>query len=197
MTKIRLLVDMDGVLVNLEKSLFETYRRENPQLAFIDPSDRRGMYMDQQYRREIGEKEYQVLRDLLDRDHFFRDMLPIESAVKTLNHIIADRGDEFEVFVCTSPHWTNRTCGFDKMQWVRRYLPGLPTSNVVMTSDKTVVEGDYLIDDNEKIRGANREPKFKHVLARCHHNRHITQRTHKLILEDWAQIFEIVENVRK
>ena len=69
--KTRLLIDMDGVLVDFETSLFQAYRLENPEKRFILPSNRIGMYMDQQYLKEFGETEYQILRDLLDRPGFY------------------------------------------------------------------------------------------------------------------------------
>jgi len=191
MPKKRILVDMDGVLVDFETTLFQTYRTENPELRFIDPKNRQGMYMDAQYKREFGLAEYQVLRDLLDRDHFYREMLPIQPAIDMVNKLVDNYSDEFEVFICTSPHWTNRTCAFDKTNWIQKYIPNLPVNRIVMTSDKTVVDGDYLIDDNETIKGAN-TPKFRHILCRCHHNKHITTETQGLILEDWGQLLAMI-----
>merc|ERR1711879_643383 len=172
---------MDGVLVDFEGTLFQAYRTENPNLRYIEPASRQGMYMDAQYRREFGEMEYQVLRDLLDRDHFYGKMLPIQEAIDSVNKLIENHSDEFEVFICTSPHWTNRTCAFDKTNWIQKYIPNLPVNRIVMTSDKTVVDGDFLIDDNEVIKGAS-TPTFKHILCRCHHNKHTTTETQPLIL---------------
>ena len=192
--KIRLLIDMDGVLVDFETTLFQAYRRENPHLPYIEPENRQGMYMDQQYKKEFGQKEYQVLRDLLDRDHFYRDMLPINSAVDKINELMNYHSDKFEIFVCTSPHWTNRTCAFDKTNWLRRYIPKLDVNHIIMTSDKTVVEGDFLVDDNEVIKGVNfGKTFFKHILCRCGHNRHIKKSEKMpLILEDWEDLVDLV-----
>lgn len=191
--KTRILIDMDGVLVDFETTLYQAYRRENPHLRYIDPKHRQGMYMDAQYRKEIGEKEYQILRDLLDRDHFYRDMLPIESAITKVNQLIDSYSDKFEIFICTSPHWTNRTCAFDKTNWVNKYIPKLPVNRIIMTSDKTVVDGDFLIDDNEVIKGANSVTKFKHILCRCGHNRHIKKSEKMpLILENWDDLLDII-----
>lgn len=189
--KTRILVDMDGVLVDFETTLFQAYRAENPQLGYIEPENRQGMYMDAQYREKFGETEYQVLRDLLDRDHFYRDMLPILPAVDAVNSLLEH--PRYEVFICTSPHWTNKTCAFDKTNWIKKYLPKIETNRIIMSSDKTVVDGDFLIDDNEVIKGANKSPKFKHVLCRCGHNKGIKKSVEMpLILEKWEDLMDII-----
>ena len=114
-------------------------------------------------------------------------MLPIQSAVDKVNELL--ELNDFEIFICTSPHWTNKTCAFDKTNWINKYLPKIPTNRIIMTSDKTVIDGDFLIDDNEVIIGANSKPKFKHILCRCNHNKHV-KKTEKmpLILEDWKDL---------
>jgi len=189
--KTRILVDMDGVLVDFETTLFQAYRTENPHLRYIEPENRQGMYMDAQYREKFGETEYQVLRNLLDRDHFYRDMLPILPAVEAVNFLLDN--PRFEVFICTSPHWTNRTCAFDKTNWIKKYLPKIETNRIFMTSDKTVVDGDFLIDDNEVIKGTNESPKFKHVLCRCGHNKGVKKSEKMpLILEKWEDLMDII-----
>ena len=73
--KIRVLVDMDGVLVDLERTLFDIYRSENPNLSYINLEERKGMRMDLQYRDKFGQHEFDVINEIIFRDHFFQNLI--------------------------------------------------------------------------------------------------------------------------
>jgi 5'-nucleotidase len=67
-----------------------------------------------------------------------------------------------EVFICTSPKLANPSCASDKLDWVTRHIPSL-RRNVIVTKDKTLVQGHLLIDDKPDITGVI-TPSWQHVM---------------------------------
>ena len=84
MPKTRILVDMDGVLADLEGKLFSIYRTRYPDYPFIQPENRKGMYMDAQYSKDLGEKYGKTIYQILsDEPHLFRDLEPLPNSIST------------------------------------------------------------------------------------------------------------------
>ncbi|MBU0906583.1 MAG: hypothetical protein KKE05_00330 [Nanoarchaeota archaeon] len=76
-----------------------------------------------------------------------------------------------EVFICTSPSVTSSTCIQNKFDWVERYLGKEWKHKIVLTKDKTVVNGDILIDDKPRVDGVDGRPSWEHVLYDQPYNR--------------------------
>jgi len=192
---------MDGVLVDLESKMFETYRADFPDAKFLDPSKRRGLYMDKQYKQELGKEAGERIYKILCRSGFFYSASPLTDAVVAFQDMCQD--DRFEVFICTSPLTGNPTCASDKLRWVKDFIGPQYMKRAIITSDKTVVNGHYLIDDKVDITGAEDEPQWKHVLCRTRYNSHVSSQKlkSKIVLEtgtkegtasQWPQIKEML-----
>ena len=96
---------------------------------------------------------------------FFRSFSPIAGAIDALKAMQAEEG--VEVYLCTAPIAASRHCQQEKVEWVREHLDGIPAGGgassskrqrtadqgkswvqrMVITSDKSLVRGDMLIDD--------------------------------------------------
>ena len=85
---------------------------------------------------------------------------PIEGAIDALRSM-ADFG--YDVVICTSPWLPNPTCVQDKVDWVRHHLGTGWAERTIITKDKTMVRGDYLIDDKPKITGRF-EPSWEQIV---------------------------------
>jgi len=75
----------------------------------------------------------------------------MEGSVRAAKEMVA-KG--YRVLICTSPVLTSAHCAGEKFEWVREHLGPEWVRQIVLTSDKTSVRGDVLIDDKPKIVGA-------------------------------------------
>ena len=194
--KIRVLVDMDGVLADFEKSLIQIYQKEAPNLPVLPTYLRKGLCIDQQYDEffkqdwpQAGEK----LRNIMMREYFFRDLPPIAEAVNKV-HCLLDNPN-YDVSICTAPLTHNAFCTSEKLEWLEKFFGKRFKRKVIMTNDKTLINADILLDDKEHIVGAIDEPSFTHILVRQKHNQHVTGHDRKYILENWNMLDEMLEEL--
>ncbi len=83
---------------------------------------------------------------------FFSGMLPIKDGVETVKQLMK----YFDVWICTAPSWKNPMCLAEKNMWIRQYFGIDFCEKIIITSDKSLCIGDYLIDDNLEGRGQDR-----------------------------------------
>ena len=75
-----------------------------------------------------------------------------------------------ELWICTSPLSRNPLCVSEKYTSVGNNFGSEFISHLVVTKDKTLVRGRYLIDDNPHIDGGF-DPEWEHVLFDAPYNR--------------------------
>lgn len=156
-----LLVDMDGVLSDFERSLIRFIRAEFPEaLSYIDLANRTTFFLDDefpvQYRHSV--------RGIMNRPGYFMNLHPIEGGIETLDRLTRNPfKNKVDVWICTSPLLSNPHCVQEKYAWVRRHLGHYWEKRVIITTDKTLVYGDYLIDDRPEIPGKI-TPVWQHIL---------------------------------
>ena len=187
--KIRVLIDMDGVIANFEKHLMDIYKKDYPDLPILPGDQRRGLFIDKQYRKEFGHDACLAMQDIMTRQNFFKDLEPIPEAVHAVNQLL--KSPLYDCSICTAPITHNKYCTSEKMEWIKTHFGSKFHRKVIITNDKTVVHGDFLLDDNEVIAGAM-EPSFKHVMVRAQHNQAVKEGEKEIILEDWNELEEIL-----
>ena len=75
---------------------------------------------------------------------FFRNLEPIENALESYKKL----EEYYDVWILTSPSYHNPLCYSEKREWVETYL-GLETCRkLIISPNKGLLKGDYLIDDN-------------------------------------------------
>lgn len=82
---------------------------------------------------------------------FFRSLKPISGgleAVKYLNDQL-----QFDVYILTAPSTKNPLCYLEKRLWVEDYLGMEMVERLIISPNKGLNKGDYLIDDNDSGRG--------------------------------------------
>ena len=176
-----ILVDMDGVIADWGKQWDHV-------LNTMWPESRLPRHREQRtFDLKAGMDDYD--RDVVDlvMNHpgFYRELSPIDGAVEALLTMV---DDGHTVNVCTSPWLTNRTCLQDKVDWLETHVGVGWSKRAVVTSDKTVVHGDLLIDDKPEIVGAL-TPSWEHVVFDQPYNQHVTRRR----LSDWSQWRSILD----
>jgi len=164
------LLDMDGVLVDWDRGFARAWGGRSK----IGRDD---YAMERCVPEALGE----AAKAVFHAERFFAELPPMPGAVAAVKEM-ASRG--YHVLFCTSPVLTSSSCPSEKFEWVRRHFGPGWVSRIVLTSDKTVVRGDILIDDKPKIVGCQ-TPAWRQLLFDAPYNRHLSDAHRLSSWSDW------------
>uniref|UniRef100_A0A3B3QXK1 5',3'-nucleotidase, mitochondrial n=1 Tax=Paramormyrops kingsleyae TaxID=1676925 RepID=A0A3B3QXK1_9TELE len=122
--RLRVLVDMDGVIADFEGGFLKKYRAKYPNEPYISLENRRGFWVSNQYgelRRDLCEKAISIW----ESKNFFIDLEPLPGSVAALKEMSSM--ENTDVFICTSPIKQYSFCPFEKVQ---------PNSSILILIDK-------------------------------------------------------------
>ncbi len=74
---------------------------------------------------------------------FFRNLKPIENAIPAFIEL----NNYFDVYILTCPSVHNPLCYTEKREWVETYLGIEACKKLILSPNKALLKGDYLIDD--------------------------------------------------
>lgn len=168
------LVDMDGVLADFEAAFLAAWRHNNPSLSYVEVADRDVFYVKDQYPLEHRE----LVHAVHGVEGFFRSLPPVEGALVAMEEM-ASAG--LDVFICTAPLTSNLFCASEKHAWVQEHLGKPWLKRTVVASDKTLVRGDFLVDDRPLVDGLL-TPTWQHVVFGAPYN----QSSPSPRMESWA-----------
>jgi len=134
------LVDMDGCLVDWDAGFEAAWGGRSPIIRALSYS------MEECVPPDMKEQA----RALFHAPGFFLGLPPMAGGVAAL-HALDAKG--YKVMLCTSPVTTSAHCAGEKFEWVRKHLGASWVPRIIITSDKTAVRGDVLIDDKPSIAG--------------------------------------------
>lgn len=126
-------VDMDSVLVNF-KSALKTLEITNPKIL----------------------EEYKGREDEIP--NVFLMMIPMKGALEAYKFLSAN----FDTYILSTAPWENPTAWSDKLIWVKENLGELAYKRLILSHNKHLNKGDFLIDDRDK----NGADKFEGKLIR-------------------------------
>uniref|UniRef100_A0A1A8JJJ6 5', 3'-nucleotidase, cytosolic n=1 Tax=Nothobranchius kuhntae TaxID=321403 RepID=A0A1A8JJJ6_NOTKU len=176
--RLRVLVDMDGVLADFEGGFLKKYRARYPDEPFVSLDDRRG----------LCEKAISIW----ESKGFFMDLEPLPGGVEAVKEMA--KMDDTDVFICTSPIKHYQHCPYEKYAWVEKHLGHDFLEQVILTRDKTLIAGDILIDDKPDIQGVVQKPDWEHILFTACHNKHLSisssQRRLLSWMDDWRAVLD-------
>lgn len=173
----RILVDMDGVIADWGLAYGESLDRYGEPAALIPRhADQRSFNLNEG--RTVEERA--LIAAVMVEAGFYSRLLPIRGAKTALRSMLKAGHD---VRLCTSPWVSNPTCASDKLNWVAKNYGTHWAQRVIITTDKTLVHGDFLIDDKPDVKGVH-TPSWEHVLFTQPYNTHITDRRR---ITDWAE----------
>ena len=122
MTKKTIYFDMDGVLVDLAAKIAE-------------------------YPAEIVAKFEKD--DMVDQmPSLFLDPPPIKGAVDAFNKFV--NSDKYDVYILSTAPWENPSAWMHKRLWVDKYLGDGAYKRLILSHNKHLNMGDYLVDDRTK-----------------------------------------------
>lgn len=118
------------------------------------------------------ESEQRIIAQIMTEPGFYSRLEPIPGAREALKAALKAGHD---VRIVSSPYISNPTCASDKLDWITRHYGSHWASRLVLTNDKTIVHGDFLIDDKPEITGSMK-PSWRHVVFGDYaYNRHSSQ----------------------
>lgn len=190
----RILVDMDGVIADWGA---EWDRRLDALGGVAKSIPRHAEQRSFDLSQGRTDEEKAIIDAIFTAPGFYRDLQPIEGAKLALKQMVKLGHD---VRIVTSPWVSNPTCASDKLNWVVKHYGSHWGQRVIITTDKTLVRGDILIDDKPLISGAlpawhtdaTRRRSWEHVLFDQPYNQHITNRRRILNWVDWQTISEVL-----
>lgn len=170
-----ILIDMDGPLFGFEAGFRAALAREHPQIPAVGRDGRRNFKVADDYPPEHTD----AIEELMLAKGFYRDLPPVEGAAEALNAMLLEG---HEAYICTAPMVESKYCAGEKIAAIRQHFGRTWVKRTIITRDKTMVHGDYLIDDKPEITGSH-VPSWRHVVYDETYNRHVGG----LRLTDWRQ----------
>ncbi|WP_230471255.1 5' nucleotidase, NT5C type [Hymenobacter jejuensis] len=174
MPKERIAIDMDEVIADAVQRFTEWYHRDFNVL--LTPEHLHGKRL----LEAVAPDHRKPLREYLDTVGFFQD-LPVMPDSQAVLRQMADR---YELFIATAAMGFPLSFG-EKFEWLRTHFDFIPTSHVVFCGDKSILNADYLIDDNAYNF---RDFRGEGILFTSHHNVHETQYRR---VNNWKEVAEM------
>ena len=131
----RLICDMDDVIADATGQFINYYEKEFG--VRIERSVLNG--------KDEGEgfpENHQILREFPFRDNFFRTMTVNENAQDVLEKL----NKKYELFIVSAAMEFPQSLS-EKLAWLKEHFPFLTWKQIVFCGSKTIVHGDYMIDD--------------------------------------------------
>jgi 5'-nucleotidase len=177
-----ILVDMDGVMADLDSRFLTLWREKHPDKGFMPSEERKDYYIIGTFPEELKGLAF----DIFSMPGFFRSLPPIPGGAEAVHEMEALG---HEVYFCTAPMKRYKHCVPEKYQWIEEHVGRRWTQRLILTRDKTLVSGDVLIDDRPHIRGV-RQSDWEHVLYDQPFNRGVPGKR-RLTWENWKEVLEV------
>ncbi len=174
------LVDLDNTVADFDRGMEIFLRKLHPDVQIIPACDRRTFW----YQRDYPEKLHPLMQGIYNSHGFYADLLPIEGAIEAINEMSKDG---IEVMLCSANLRDNPYCASEKHAWVGRYLGRDFVERLILSTDKTMVYGRVLIDDNPNLEGIIK-PSWDRVIFDRPYNRE----TEGPRLTDWINWREVI-----
>ena len=102
----------------------------------------------------LSDEEREVYKDNIDNvPSIFSKMQPLDGAIDGYKKLT----EHFDVYILSTAPWNNPSAWSDKLLWVQKHLGDIAYKRLILSSNKNLNAGDYLIDD----RTANGASDFK------------------------------------
>tara|TARA_B100000401_G_scaffold351526_1_gene249144 strand:- start:111 stop:560 length:450 start_codon:yes stop_codon:yes gene_type:complete len=102
----------------------------------------------------LSDEERGAYKDNIDNvPGIFSKMQPLNGAIEGYKKLT----EHFDVYILSTAPWNNPSAWSDKLLWVQKHLGDIAYKRLILSSNKNLNAGDYLIDD----RTANGASDFK------------------------------------
>ena len=129
----RLLIDMDGVLADLYGSWVRAICDEIKPIDFSD-------WKTWEPHKDLGVSE--DMYKIIERSGFFTDLKPLPNAIEVAEALWV----KYDCRIVSAASYKADVVR-EKVRWLEEYFPFVNKRQLVFTKDKSIVSGDYLLDD--------------------------------------------------
>lgn len=173
-SKVKILVDMDNVIVNWDEGMLEGLRADYPDMPYLTFERRTIRNIYDQYEQRFGSDVVNALRDVHSKVGFYRNLKPIDGVIFALNEM----SKTYDVVICGKipqgmPDEIKNRILNEKKEWINEYFgQDWAKSAIIIDYNKTKIKRDYLIDDTpDKGDGTQ---SWTQILFEWPYNKHIS-----------------------
>jgi 5'-nucleotidase len=133
----RIAIDMDEVIADANIRFVEWYKRDY-HMEFTPEQ-----LATTKFTNLLPVEHQPVIREYVNHVDFFKDLDVIPGS----REIIKQLYDKYEIFITTAAmEFPNSFT--HKLNWLNQHFPYISWTNIVFCGDKSIINADYLIDDN-------------------------------------------------
>lgn len=173
---------MDGVLANFELGFLNKWKEKYPNEFYMPLEKRIKFHVKKDYPKELHNKVIEIY----STPNFFSELPQIKGGLEALSEM---EKNGHEVYICTSPISNYQYCVPEKYLWVDKNLGSDWVKKIILTRDKTMVKGDFLIDDRPEFSNIG-EASWEHILYAQPYNKHIKDKK-RITWQNWKSILKI------
>ena len=150
------LVDQDDVLNDFNAHFQRIWKPICPPEFYVPPEKQKIFNLQDNYPQHLR----QQITDIYTAPGFVFNLPPIEAGINAVKEMMRMGLD---VYICTSPLPEYENCVLEKYKWVERFFGRTMTRKLILTGDKTLIKGKFLIDDKPEIFGSE-QPAWERVV---------------------------------
>lgn len=105
------------------------------------------------------------IKTVMHEPQLFSNLKPVPDAIEIFERLY--KSNLFEMYIVTAAHPRSVEA---KYEWIKKYMPYFPESNIIVSSAKFMIKGDYLLDDGMHNIRAFAEVGGKPIIFRRPHN---------------------------
>jgi len=174
------LVDMDNTLVDWESRFEEMMKQHHPEIPLV-PREKR---LNWNHYEDYPKEHQETVKAITCLPGFYEGMKANKGAIEAVEDMV-DEGNE--VLLVSSPDPNSYAqCSAEKYNWIKKNLGEDWMSKLILTRDKTTVQGHILIDDKPVISGAIEKPNWAPVVYAQSYNQS-TEGDERKRLENWSE----------
>jgi len=88
----------------------------------------------------------------------FAKMDPMPGAIEAYKKL----SKKYDTYILSTAPWENSSAWSDKIEWVKKYLGEVAYKRLILSHNKNLNKGDYLIDDRPNNGAENFEGEWLH-----------------------------------
>jgi len=157
-----ILIDQDGPLADFQGGFLEKWQARFPKEFFVPIHKRKNFYVRDDYPEDLRDK----VETIYCEPGFFLNLQPVKGSIEAIN-VMLELGHD--VRICTSPLSRYENCVLEKYQWVEEYFGRDFTRRIILSKDKTIIRGHFLIDDKPSMKDAGKA-EWEHIIYDCPYN---------------------------
>lgn len=172
-------VSPPGVLHFLTTPSFEeVMKQKHPKISLVSRENRKNWFHPADYPDQFRE----IVQEVCGVRGFFEGMDAMPGAIQAVEEMVEEGNEVFLVSAPDPKYYAQ--CAAEKYKWVEQNLGPEWLSRLILTRDKSTVQGHVLIDDKPEIKGAVERPLWKQVLFSQSYNESVEDLPR---LSDWTE----------